>query len=182
MMLQAEQDRAKNKCRRAHGGSRTVATHRILVNQIWSWKVPKRRQGLRQRCQPSRGSLLANDNPGVGEPCLCGLLCSGSRVLRDAVYLSGREPAMSMSTSLLALCCQSAPEPTCETPISARSRQGGDGTFTTSEATPCGTNCIGYVPSVTVRCVTVRLSVTVRCYRPLSPSVVCPTPFLHLSP
>jgi len=44
------------------------------------------------------------------------------RVLREAVYLSGREPAMSMSTSLLALCCQSAPEPTCETPISARSR------------------------------------------------------------
>jgi hypothetical protein len=44
------------------------------------------------------------------------------RVLRDAVYSSGREPAMSMSTSLLALCCQSAPEPTCETPISARSR------------------------------------------------------------
>jgi len=43
-------------------------------------------------------------------------------VLRDADYLSGREPAMSMSTSLLALCCQSAPEPTCETPISARRR------------------------------------------------------------
>src|ERR1700689_4277058 len=40
----------------------------------------------------------------------------------DAVYLRGREPAMRMSTSLLALCCQSAPEPTCETPISARSR------------------------------------------------------------
>src|ERR1035438_5375446 len=43
-------------------------------------------------------------------------------VRRDAVYLNGREPAMRMSTSLLALCCQSAPEPTCETPISARSK------------------------------------------------------------
>src|ERR1700679_1776553 len=41
---------------------------------------------------------------------------------RDAVYLSGREPAMRMSSSLLALCCQSAPEPTWETPIRARSK------------------------------------------------------------
>ena len=60
--------------------------------------------------------------------CCCGGMrkerrsTARDRVLRDAVYLSGREPAMSMSTSLLALCCQSAPEPTCETPISARSR------------------------------------------------------------
>src|SRR6185437_5916901 len=44
------------------------------------------------------------------------------RVPRDAVYPSGREPAMRISTSLLALCCQSAPEPTCDTPIRARSR------------------------------------------------------------
>jgi hypothetical protein len=40
----------------------------------------------------------------------------------ERFYLRGREPAMRMSTSLLALCCQSAPEPTCETPIRARSR------------------------------------------------------------
>jgi hypothetical protein len=39
------------------------------------------------------------------------------RVLRDADYLRGREPAMRMSTSLLALCCQSVPEPTCDAPI-----------------------------------------------------------------
>ena len=41
---------------------------------------------------------------------------------RDAVYFRESEPAIVVSTSLLALCCQSAPEPTCETPISARSR------------------------------------------------------------
>jgi hypothetical protein len=34
------------------------------------------------------------------------------RVDRREVYLIGREPAMRMSTSLLALCCQSPPEPT----------------------------------------------------------------------
>ena len=46
----------------------------------------------------------------------------GGRVLWDAMYSSGREPAMSMSTSLLPLCCQSAPGPIWEAPISARSR------------------------------------------------------------
>jgi hypothetical protein len=40
-------------------------------------------------------------------------------------YLTGREPAMRMSTSLLALCCQSGPDATWETPISARSRSNG---------------------------------------------------------
>lgn len=37
----------------------------------------------------------------------------------------GREPVMRMSTSLLALCCQSGPDATWETPISARSRSNG---------------------------------------------------------
>ena len=41
------------------------------------------------------------------------------------VYLIGREPVIRMSTSLLALCCQSGPEATWETPISARSRSNG---------------------------------------------------------
>jgi hypothetical protein len=45
---------------------------------------------------------------------------SGSRV-----YLIGREPVMRMSTSLLALCCQSGPDATWETPINARSRSNG---------------------------------------------------------
>ena len=40
-------------------------------------------------------------------------------------YLIGREPVMRMSTSLLALCCQSGPDATWETPISARSRSNG---------------------------------------------------------
>jgi len=41
------------------------------------------------------------------------------------VYLTGREPVMRMSTSRLALCCQSGPDATWETPISARSRSNG---------------------------------------------------------
>jgi hypothetical protein len=40
-------------------------------------------------------------------------------------YVIGREPVMRMSTSLLALCCQSGPEATWETPTSARSRSNG---------------------------------------------------------
>jgi hypothetical protein len=37
----------------------------------------------------------------------------GSRILTLApVYLIGREPVMRMSTSLLALCCQSGPDAT----------------------------------------------------------------------
>jgi hypothetical protein len=44
---------------------------------------------------------------------------------RLLVYLIGREPVMRMSTSLLALCCQSGPDATWETPISARSRSNG---------------------------------------------------------
>jgi hypothetical protein len=44
---------------------------------------------------------------------------------RLPAYLIGREPVMRMSTSLLALCCQSGPDATWETPISARSRSNG---------------------------------------------------------
>jgi len=43
----------------------------------------------------------------------------------SCVYLIVREPVMRMSTSLLALCCQSGPDATWETPISARSRSNG---------------------------------------------------------
>src|SRR6202007_1101723 len=42
-----------------------------------------------------------------------------------ADYLAGREPVMRMSTSLLALCCQSGLVATLATPISARSRSIG---------------------------------------------------------
>src|SRR5579872_4825283 len=44
---------------------------------------------------------------------------------KQADYLAGREPAMRMSTSLLALCCQSGLVATLATPISARSRSIG---------------------------------------------------------
>jgi hypothetical protein len=43
----------------------------------------------------------------------------------QADYLAGREPVMRMSTSLLALCCQSGLVATLATPISARSRSIG---------------------------------------------------------
>ena len=48
-----------------------------------------------------------------------------SSVRTQGVYLTGREPEMRMSTNLLALCCQSGPDATWETPISARSRSNG---------------------------------------------------------
>jgi hypothetical protein len=41
------------------------------------------------------------------------------------VYLIGREPIIRISTSLLALCCQSGLDATLETPIRARSRSNG---------------------------------------------------------
>jgi hypothetical protein len=41
------------------------------------------------------------------------------------VYLTGREPVIRISTSLLALCCQSGLDATWETPIRARSRSNG---------------------------------------------------------
>ena len=43
----------------------------------------------------------------------------------ESAYLTGREPVMRMSTSLLALCCQSGLVATLATPISARSRSIG---------------------------------------------------------
>ena len=45
--------------------------------------------------------------------------------IRYLGYLGGREPAMRISTSLLALCCQSGVDATLETPIRARSRSNG---------------------------------------------------------
>jgi len=53
---------------------------------------------------------------------------SGLLTLREWVtggYFIGREPVIKISTSLLALCCQSGPIATLETPISARSRSNG---------------------------------------------------------
>jgi predicted DsbA family dithiol-disulfide isomerase len=41
------------------------------------------------------------------------------------VYATGREPRMRISTSLFALCFQSGPDATLETPIRARSRSSG---------------------------------------------------------
>ena len=48
--------------------------------------------------------------------------CASPRNREPLAYLAGREPAMRMSTSLLALCCQSGLVATLATPISARSR------------------------------------------------------------
>jgi hypothetical protein len=45
--------------------------------------------------------------------------------VRQTDYLIGREPVIRMSTSLLALCCQSGLDATLETPISARSKSNG---------------------------------------------------------
>jgi hypothetical protein len=53
---------------------------------------------------------------------------TGLRVTPDRdsrAYLAGREPVMRMSTSLLALCCQSGLVATLATPIRARSRSIG---------------------------------------------------------
>jgi hypothetical protein len=54
-------------------------------------------------------------------------VCNLRQLTKSAscVYLIGREPVMRMSTSLLALCCQSGPDATWETPIRARSRSNG---------------------------------------------------------
>src|SRR5258706_11752435 len=41
------------------------------------------------------------------------------------LYFVAREPVIRISTSLLALCCQSGPVATLETPMSARSRSNG---------------------------------------------------------
>jgi len=51
-----------------------------------------------------------------------GLADSG---VRSGVYSIGREPLIRISTSLRALCGQSGPDATLETPISARSRSNG---------------------------------------------------------
>ena len=46
----------------------------------------------------------------------------GGRVFSQLVYAIGRDPRMRMCTSLFALCAQSGPDATFETPIRARSR------------------------------------------------------------
>jgi|SRR5580658_4988711 hypothetical protein len=50
---------------------------------------------------------------------------ASSRDREPWAYLAGREPVIRMSTSLLALCCQSGLVFTLATPISARSRSIG---------------------------------------------------------
>lgn len=47
------------------------------------------------------------------------------RVPKTVLRLVGREPLIRISTSLLALCCQSGVEATLDTPMSARSRSNG---------------------------------------------------------
>src|SRR4051812_47444733 len=57
-----------------------------------------------------RFSPIAPPRPGTG---------------KLSTYLTGRDPVTRMSTSLLALCCQSGLVATLATPISARNRSTG---------------------------------------------------------
>src|SRR5580704_2915276 len=53
-------------------------------------------------------------------------VCTTSAPLTlQVIYLTGREPLMRISTSRLALCCQSGLDATFDTPIRARSRSIG---------------------------------------------------------
>jgi hypothetical protein len=60
-----------------------------------------------------------------GRPEVSRLSSADHSGVRSPTYLIGREPVIRMSTSLLALCCQSGLEATLETPIRARSRSKG---------------------------------------------------------
>src|SRR5215831_5530922 len=69
-----------------------------------------------------------------GRKCAGAIQSSFSREFRNTslnrrAYLAGREPLIRMSTSLLALCCQSGAEDMLETPIRARSRSNGSKSF-----------------------------------------------------
>ena len=57
--------------------------------------------------------------------------CASARELlkHSKIYFDGREPTMRISTSRWALCCQSGPDATLETPIRARSKSKGAGSL-----------------------------------------------------
>src|ERR1700686_629796 len=74
--------------------------------------------------EQSRARRFTPGPPGIGTLLLFLKLNFGGLKGR-CVYLIGREPMMRISTSLLALCCQSGPDATLETPIRARSRSNG---------------------------------------------------------
>jgi hypothetical protein len=97
-----------------HGGSRTgLCQSRIVPRPV------------NQLSAGPEGELKQNQ---VIESPLLPLSCD----LRKKIRQAGRDPAMRISTSLLALCCRSEPEPICETPISARSRSDGSRSFRTA--------------------------------------------------
>jgi len=52
-------------------------------------------------------------------------IVKGSEPIRSCVYRAGREPVIRISTSLLALCCQSGMDAALETPTRARNRSNG---------------------------------------------------------
>ena len=71
---------------------------------------------------------------GAGESSLRAGCRTNFRVARHPglsprAYFAGREPVIRMSTSLLALCCQSGLDATWATPMSARSRSNGSRSF-----------------------------------------------------
>jgi hypothetical protein len=76
---------------------------------------------------------ILNGSHSFGRSCNIMALAEENRqqILSDksraesCFYLTGREPVIRISTSLLALCCQSGLDATWETPIRARSRSNG---------------------------------------------------------
>src|SRR5579863_7234472 len=83
--------------------------------------MPK--QGVADRLSPSIGDLFATQQLYCHSTAEC--YRSRYEPLRLPSYFVGREPVMRISTSLLALCCQSGLLATLDTPISARSRSNG---------------------------------------------------------
>jgi hypothetical protein len=67
-------------------------------------------------------SFRITDHPRAKTVKTARVACLNASLQR---YLRGREPMMRISTSLLALCCQSGLLATLDTPISARSRSNG---------------------------------------------------------
>ena len=80
-------------------------------------------------CQAAKTDFWAQFR-GILASQLSAISASAQVAERDfLVYLTGREPVIRMSTSLLALCCQSGLAATLETPIRARSRSMGSRSF-----------------------------------------------------
>src|SRR5690242_7295638 len=109
----------------------------LQVGQRESTKAQSQELGLRgisARLYKTCTRILAEFSVAGGHPDRSGdsLLWLSSAADRtpdcaspQADHLAGREPVMRMSTSLLALCCQSGLVATLATPISARSRSMG---------------------------------------------------------